>query len=153
MPLGLRGSGAAGSSHMLVGLPAAAAARPAAQEHASRGELLLSVFMEFWLADGDCPLPGAPGGGSGPNTPKRRSSRDGWKEYNDSWGGLLSAPSSSLRRAPETGFIHVLGVSYKSSTSADASSQCPAHASYLSALQLPMYVFTSLSARLVPCGW
>ncbi|KAK9917041.1 hypothetical protein WJX75_000269 [Coccomyxa subellipsoidea] len=94
---GLRGSGAAGSSHMLVGLPAAAAARPAAQEHASRGELLLSVFMEFWLADGDCPLPGAPGGGSGPNTPKRRSSRDGWKEYNDSWGGLLSAPSSSLR--------------------------------------------------------
>ncbi len=106
---GLRGSGAAGSSQMLMGLPAAAAARPAAQEHPTRGELLLSVFMEFWMADGDCPLPGAPlpGGGSGPNTPNARSGRDGWRDFNDSWGGLLSARFSSLRSfsAPPSSFL------------------------------------------------
>jgi len=81
---------------MLVGVPAAA------QEHASRSELLLSVFLEFWLADGDCPLPSmlpAPGSDSAPSTPSARSAREPWKDYNDSWGGLLSARSSSLRRA------------------------------------------------------
>ncbi|BDA48624.1 hypothetical protein COCOBI_12-3050 [Coccomyxa sp. Obi] len=100
---GLRNSGAVGSSHMLVGLPAASPARPQSQEAPSQGELLLSVFMEFWLADGDCPLPGAaaPGGGSpssGPSTPNARgAARDGWKDYNDSWGSLLTMRSSSFR--------------------------------------------------------
>lgn len=91
-----------GSSSMLVGMPAAAAARPAAQEHASWGELLLSVFLEFWLADGDCPLPStlpALGSDSAPGTPSTRSAREPWKDYNECRGGLLSARSSSLRRA------------------------------------------------------
>ena len=41
----------------------------------SQGQLLLSTFMEFWLSDGDCPLPGT-GDRSAPDTPKKPS--DGW---------------------------------------------------------------------------
>ncbi len=93
---------------MLVSLQGASPARPQSQEAPSQGEVLLSVFMEFWLADGDSPLPGstAPGGGSpssGPSTPNGRgAARDGWKEYNDSWGGLLTMRSSSFRCASAT---------------------------------------------------
>jgi hypothetical protein len=78
-------------------------AAPRQAEQASRGEVLLSIFMEFWLTDGDCPLPGA-GGSSGHNTPRART-RDGWNDFNDSWGRLLSMPSSSLRHAlsPDAG--------------------------------------------------
>ena len=98
-------SGGARSLQMLVGLPGASPGRAQSQQPPSQGELLLSVFMEFWLADGDSPLPGAaaPGGAdpsSGPSTPNARSAaRDGWKEYNDSWSGLLTMRSSSFRSA------------------------------------------------------
>lgn len=82
------------------GLPVVAA-RPGPHQQeqgASRGQVLLSVLMEFWLTDGDCPLPGADGGNSGPNTP--RLPWDGFYDANDGWGGLLSMPSSSLRQEP-----------------------------------------------------
>lgn len=61
----------------------------------SQGQLLLSTFMEFWLSDGDCPLPRT-GDRSAPDTPKKPS--DGWADFNDAWGGLLAGPQTSLRQ-------------------------------------------------------
>ena len=51
--------------------------------------------MEFWLSDGDCPLPGT-GDRSAPDTPKKPS--DGWADFTDAWGGLLAGPQTSLRQ-------------------------------------------------------
>ena len=59
-----------------------------------QSQLLLSIFMEFWLSDGDCPLPGT-GERSLPDTPKKPG--DAWQDFNDTWGGLLAAPQTSLR--------------------------------------------------------
>ena len=59
-----------------------------------QGQLLLSTFMEFWLSDGDCPLPGS-GERSAPDTPKNPA--DSWQDFNNSWSGLLAAPQTSLR--------------------------------------------------------
>ena len=59
-----------------------------------QSQLLLSIFMEFWLSDGDCPLP-VSGERSVPDTPK--TPVDAWQDFNDAWGGLLAAPQASLR--------------------------------------------------------
>ena len=52
--------------------------------------------MEFWLSDGDCPLPGS-GERSLPDTPKKPA--EPWQDFNDAWGGLMAAPQASLRCA------------------------------------------------------
>lgn len=58
---------------------------------AMQGQLLLSTFMEFWLSDGDCPLPGT-GERSAPDTPKKP--REGWQDFGDAWGSLLASQAS-----------------------------------------------------------
>ena len=68
-------------------------------------QVLLATCMEFWLTDGDCPLPGQqraaadrPGLPAPPESP-----RDAWRRGSGGGGGadwlsgLQSMPSSSLR--------------------------------------------------------
>ncbi len=62
------------------------------QAASAAGEVLLSTLQEFWLADGDCPLPGraAPDGRPGQAGPAGTGGSAGF-------GGLHSAASASLR--------------------------------------------------------